>query len=91
MINGKNVCPSTLDDNWNLMEAFKHNYRDSNPTCSTHATVTYFTGTTSSHTDSVNPQYDIWGHILNDALPDFIYNVTGTYYLPAGRDSCPQN
>jgi hypothetical protein len=78
VINGKSVCPSRLDDLYNVMEVFKHNYRDSNATCSRHATVTYFTGTTSSHTDAFNPQFDL-------------LNLTGTYYLPTGRASCPQN
>jgi hypothetical protein len=91
VINGKSVCRSRLDDLYNVMEVFKHNYRDSNATCSTHATVTYFTGTTSSHTDAFNPQFDLLNHLRYDALPDFVYNLTGTYYLPAGRASCPQN
>ena len=89
MINGKTVCPSRLDDLYNVMEVFKYNYRDLNASCSTHVTVTYFTGTTSSHTDAF--KFDPLNHLRYDALPDFVYNLTGTYYLPAGRASCPQN
>jgi RHS repeat-associated protein len=93
------VCQSKID-NLNLMEKGKTNYRDPFSICSTHTTVDNSTGATSSHVDLFNPGTSIPTgpmtgnipalpfHLLFDALPDAIYNLTGHYLLPAGRGLC---
>ena len=100
VVNGTTVCKSPIDK-LNPMEGGKTNYRDSLPICSAHATVNNSTGVTQTHTDLFNPQGSIPFiapgvpsipllpfHLLFDALPDLIFNTTGNYFLPAGRNLC---
>ena len=104
-VEGHFVCPSELDNRFNLMEKGKSNYRDFNYVCSTHVTIDNSTGKIKPpHQDLFNPaiplpiqnEYgpNIWPivlHVLFDATPDYIYKATGHYILPPGRSLCSTN
>lgn len=100
VVSGSVVCPSNLDDKLNPEHKGKSNYRDLNPICSLHVLVDNGTGNTTSHTDLFNPTQSVPVqpgtnfplvpfHFLFDVVPDTIYDLTGHYLIPAGRNLCP--
>ena len=95
---GTTVCPSELDNLFNPNHRGKQQYRDSSPFCSTHTTTDANGQNPESHIDLYNPtvsvpatpmgQSTLFLHFIYDEVPDAIYDVTGKYFFPAGRDQC---
>ena len=89
-VNGKTVCPSSIDNKYSLDNAGQRDYRENKPGCNLHVAVYNRTGQLNNpHMDEYNPNYQLFNHLVLDWLPDKIYDLTGKYLIPAGRTFCP--
>ncbi len=82
------ITPSSLDNNYNIAHpAGSFHLRDSRQLCSVHVILDPGSGQTTTggvHIDSINPNFSIAGHIIQDLIPDKL----NRFGVPAGGAAC---